>query len=172
MSLLDDRLGPLLLQFPYFNKKTFARQEDFLVRLIPFLEELPSGFQFALEVRNKHWVNARLLDILRRKRVALALIDHPWMTPISQLVSSKLDLVTADFAYIRWLGDRKGIEEKTKHWDRIIIDREEEMRIWIPVVRQLLQRRIQVMGYFNNHYAGFGPGSIELFGKVWESMKE
>jgi hypothetical protein len=27
------------------------------------------------------------------------------------------------------------------------------------------------MGYFNNHYAGFGPGSIELFGKVWESMK-
>ena len=172
MSLLEDRLGPLLLQFPYFNKKTFARQEDFLVRLIPFLEELPSGFQFALEVRNKHWVNARLLDILRRKRVALALIDHPWMTPISQLVSSKLDLVTADFAYIRWLGDRKGIEEKTKHWDRIIIDREEEMRIWIPVVRQLLQRRIQVMGYFNNHYAGFGPGSIELFGKIWESTRE
>jgi hypothetical protein len=21
-------------------------------------------------------------------------------------------------------------------------------------------------------YAGFGPGSIELFGKVWESMRE
>jgi uncharacterized protein YecE (DUF72 family) len=150
MSLLEDRLGPLLLQFPYFNKKTFARPEDFLVRLIPFLDELPSGFRFALEVRNKYWVNARLLDILRRKRVALALIDHPWMTPIAQLVSSKLDLVTADFAYIRWLGDRKGIEEKTKHWDRIIIDREDEMRIWIPVVRDLLKQRIQVMGYFNN----------------------
>ena len=46
------------------------------------------------------------------------------------------------------------------------------MRIWIPLIRQLLKRRIQVMGYFNNHYAGFGPGSIELFGKVWESMPE
>jgi len=172
MSLLEDRLGPLLLQFPYFNKKTFAGPEDFLARLTPFLDELPSGFQFALEVRNKYFVNARLLDVLRKKRVALALIDHPWMTPISQLVNSKLDLITADFAYIRWLGDRKGIEEKTKHWDRIIIDREEEMRVWIPVVRQLLKRRIQVMGYFNNHYAGFGPGSIELFGKVWNSMPE
>jgi uncharacterized protein YecE (DUF72 family) len=169
MSLLEDRLGPLLLQFPYFNKKAFARPEDFLARLTPFLEELPGGFHYALEVRNKYWVNARLLDILRKKRVALALIDHPWMTPISQLVS-KLDVVTADFAYIRWLGDRKGIEEKTQHWDRIIIDREDEMRIWIPVIRQLLKRGIQVMGYFNNHYAGFGPGSIELFGKVWESM--
>jgi len=171
MSLLEDRLGPLLLQFPYFSKKAFAGPEDFLARLNPFLEELPGGFQYALEVRNKHWVNERLLDTLRKKRVALALIDHPWMTPISQLVS-KLDVVTADFAYIRWLGDRKGIEEKTTHWDHVIIDREEKMRIWIPIIRQLLQRRILVMGYFNNHYAGFGPGSIELFGKVWESMKE
>ena len=59
----------------------------------------------------------RLLDILRKKRMALALIDHPWMTPIAQLVG-KFDVVTADFAYIRWLGDRKGIEEKTKNWDK------------------------------------------------------
>jgi uncharacterized protein YecE (DUF72 family) len=171
MSLLEDRLGPLLLQFPYFNKKTFASAEDFIARLAPFLEELPSGIKFALEVRNKYFVNARLLDLLRKKGVAFALIDHPWMTPIARL-AGKLDLVTADFAYVRWLGDRKGIEEKTQHWDHIIIDREEEMRVWIPVIRQILKRRIQVMGYFNNHYAGFGPGSIELFGKVWESMKE
>ena len=116
-------------------------------------------------------MNPRLLDILRTKGVALALIDHPWMTPISQLVN-KLDVVTADFVYVRWLGDRKGIEEKTQHWDRIIVDREDEMRIWIPIIRQILKRGIQVMGYFNNHYAGFGPGSIELFGKVWESMRE
>ena len=171
MSLLEDRLGPLLLQFPYFNKKTFPNPEDFLARLRPFLEELPSGFKFALEVRNKYFVNAQLLDILHKKNIALALIDHPWMTPIAQL-ASKLDVVTADFAYIRWLGDRKGIEEKTQNWDRIIIDREDDMHIWIPIIRELLKRRIQVMGYFNNHYAGFGPGSIELFGKVWESQKE
>ena len=171
MSLLEDRLGPLLLQFPYFNKKVFPSPEDFNARLVPFLEGLPGGFKFALEVRNKYFVNAQLLDTLHKKNVALALIDHPWMTPIAQLVS-KFDLVTADFTYLRWLGDRKEIEEKTKHWDRVIVDREQEMRIWIPVIRQLLQRNVKVMGYFNNHYAGFGPGSIALFGKVWESMKD
>ena len=73
---------------------------------------------------------------------------------------------------MRWLGDRKGIEEKTQHWDRIIIDREEEMRIWIAVIRGLLKRGVNVMGFFNNHYAGFGPGSIAMFRKIWESMKE
>ncbi len=171
MSLLEDRLGPLLLQFPYFNQKAFAKPEDFYARLAPFLAELPEGFKYALEVRNKYWVTPRLLDMLRKKRIALALIDHPWMTPISQLIK-KMDVVTADFAYIRWLGDRKGIEEKTQHWDKVIVDREAEMEIWIPIIRELLKQRIQVVGYFNNHYAGFGPGSIALFGKVWEKMKE
>lgn len=171
MALLEDRLGPLLLQFPYFNKQAFARPEDFLVLLEHFLDELPDVFSYAVEVRNKNWINARLLDALRKKNVALALIDHPWMTPVAQLLS-KHDVVTAGFTYIRWLGDRKGIEAKTQHWDQVIIDREDEMRTWIPVIRQLLKRGINVMGYFNNHYAGFAPGSIELFRQVWGRMRE
>ena len=30
------------------------------------------------------------------------------------------DLMTADFAYIRWLGDRKGIEKLTTTWNQTI----------------------------------------------------
>ena len=170
MELLGDKLGPLLLQFPYFNKRAFPRLEDFLARLAPFLKELPKGLACAVEVRNKYWLNERLLDLLRNHKVALALVDHPWMPLVSQL-TAKHDVVTADFTYIRWLGDRKGIEEKTQHWDRIIIDREEQMETWIPAIRQLLQRGVRILGYFNNHYAGFAPGSIKLFREVWERMQ-
>jgi uncharacterized protein YecE (DUF72 family) len=171
MSLLGDRLGPLLLQFPYFNKKVFAGPEDFLARLVPFLKELPGEFRYALELRNKYFVSARLLDILRERKIAFALIDHPWMTPITQL-ASKFDVVTADFTYIRWLGDRKGIEEQAEHWDKIIVDREREMQTWISIMRPFLKRGTKILAYFNNHYAGFGPGSIALFRKVWESMPD
>jgi uncharacterized protein YecE (DUF72 family) len=170
MALLEDRLRPLLLQFPYFNRKVFKSPEDFCARLEPFLDGLPDVFSYAVEVRNKYWVNARLLDALRKRKVAFALIDHPWMTPIP-LLMSKLDVVTADFAYVRWLGDRKGIEEKSRHWDRVIVDREDEMRAWIPVIHQLLKRGVKVMGYFNNHYAGFAPGSIEIFYREWERLR-
>ena len=169
MGHLGDKLGPLLLQFPYFNRQAFARSEDFLARLEPFLAQLPRGGSFAVEVRNKAWINARLLDLLREKNVALALIDHPWMTPVSELMR-KLDLVTADFSYIRWLGDRKAIEERTQRWDRILISREREMETWIPVIERLLERRVRVYGYFNNHYAGFAPGSLALFQEVWRRM--
>ncbi|MBI1941860.1 MAG: DUF72 domain-containing protein [Acidobacteria bacterium] len=170
MDLLGDKLGPLLFQFPYFNKQAFAKADDFLLRLEPFLARLPSGYSFAVELRNKSWIGPRLLEMLRKKKVALALIDHPWMTPIQQL-AAKFDLVTADFAYIRWLGDRKGIEEKTQHWDRILVDREREMEIWIPEIRKLLARRLRVYAYFNNHYAGFAPGSITLFHQVLTRLR-
>jgi uncharacterized protein YecE (DUF72 family) len=170
MDLLGDKLGPLLLQFPYFNKQAFARAEDFLERLEPFLKKLPSAYSFAVEVRNKHWLNERFLDVLRRRKVALALIDHPWMNPVTVLLE-KLDVATADFAYIRWLGDRKGIEAKTQHWDRLIVNREREMETWIPAIDRLLERRLRIYAYFNNHYAGFAPGSIRLFYEVWERMR-
>jgi uncharacterized protein YecE (DUF72 family) len=111
-----------------------------------------------------------LLDLLRKKKIALALIDHPWMTPISEL-ASKFDLITAGFTYVRWLGDRKGIEEKTKHWDRILVDREREMEMWISAIEKLLKANVTVYGYFNNHYAGYAQGSIALFREVWQRMR-
>ena len=170
MDLLGDKLGPLLLQFPYFNKQAFPQAQDFVARLSSFLAQLPRGCAYAVELRNKYWINSRFLDLLRARNIALALIDHPWMTPINQLVS-KQDVVTADFAYLRWLGDRKGIEEKTKHWDSVIIDRTHEMETWIPIIRKLLKRGVRILGFFNNHYAGFAPGSIKLFHEVWERME-
>jgi hypothetical protein len=38
----------------------------------------------------------------------------------------KFDPITADWTYIRWLGDRKGIEEQTTTWDRTVVDRTAE----------------------------------------------
>ena len=37
------------------------------------------------------------------------------------------DPITADFSFVRWIGDRKGIEERTKVWNRTLIDRTEEL---------------------------------------------
>jgi uncharacterized protein YecE (DUF72 family) len=58
MGLMGDKLGPLLFQFGYFNKKAFKSGKEFLARLEPFLKKLPKGYRFALETRNKQWLNA------------------------------------------------------------------------------------------------------------------
>ncbi len=166
MEELGGKLGPLLFQFPYFRYDAFASLDAFLERLEPFLESLPPGRAFALEVRNKTWVGERLLTALRRHRVAYTLIDLPWM-PMADEVIRKFDVLTSDFVYARWLGDRMGIEAKTDRWDKLIVDRTPEMERWVPALASLLARNIEVYGYFNNHYAGHAPGSIELLREVW-----
>jgi uncharacterized protein YecE (DUF72 family) len=38
MDLLGEKLGPLLFQFGYFNRKAFPDLDAFLARLVPFPE--------------------------------------------------------------------------------------------------------------------------------------
>jgi len=175
MRLLGEKLGVLLIQFPYFNKKAFATGDAFLARLAPFLKRLPDGVRFALEVRNKAWLGPKLYDLLRAHRVSLALIDHPWMPRPSQIFSgagdaAAADPITADFAYVRWLGDRKGIEEQTKSWEKTIVDRTSELREWANVCWKISARGVPTFAYANNHYAGHAPSTVRMFLELWEKQ--
>ena len=167
MDALGEKLGPLLFQFGYFNKKAFASVDDFLARLVPFLAKLPKDYKFALEIRNKNWLVPKFVDALRARKVALALVDHVWM-PRPAEVFAKLDPITADFTYVRWLGDRKGIEEKTKTWDKVIVDRRADLKDWVEALKNVHKRKIQILAFANNHYAGFGPKTVETFKELWE----
>jgi uncharacterized protein YecE (DUF72 family) len=102
MDLMGAKLGPLLFQFGYFNKTVFKSGKEFLARLAPFLKELPKGYKFALEIRNKQWLTAEFFDLLREHKVAYALIDQAWMPGVSEIFE-KFDPITADFTYIRLL---------------------------------------------------------------------
>lgn len=156
MSALGSRLGPLVLQFPYFSKAVFPSASDFFDRLDRFLEALPSGFRYVVEIRNRAWLKPALGDLLRRHRTALALVDQAWM-PHGDEVMQMFDPVTAGFTYIRLLGDRKEIEAVTDRWNRTVLDRTERLLRWAAVIRRFLDNGLETMVYANNHYAGYAP---------------
>jgi uncharacterized protein YecE (DUF72 family) len=162
---LAEKLGAILLQFPYFNKKAFAAPAEFLSRLKPFLEKLPSEPRFALEIRNKYWLAPPLFDLLHKHKIALALIDHPWMPPPREYCA-KAGALTTDFTYVRWLGDRKGMEELTQTWDKTVVDRTGELQEWVEACRNFLKRKIRVFAFANNHYGGYAPDTLQLFKKL------
>ncbi len=168
MDILGEKLGPLLFQFPYFNRQAFGGVNDFLARLGPFLQKLPRGYRFVVEVRNKHWLVPSLLERLREHSIALALVDHPWLPRPCELLE-RFDPITADFTFIRWLGDRKGIEEQTKTWDKVIVDRKSDLEEWVEACRNFNQRSIAIFAYANNHYAGHAPATVRLFWELWRS---
>ena len=166
MQGLGDRLGPLLFQFPYFNRKAFSGPEPFFERLDHFLEDLPTGPRYVVELRNKAWVVPAAQEICSRHGVALAWVEQAWM-PSAREWSKRLGGPSADFAYIRFLGDHKAIEQITDRWDQVVIDQRQVVARWVPVIRALREQGVEVFGFFNNHFAGHAPATIELFRELW-----
>jgi uncharacterized protein YecE (DUF72 family) len=169
MEVLGDKLGPLLFQFGYFNTSALKSGAEFLGRLKPFLERLPQGFAFAIEIRNKYWIDQKYADLLREHGVAMALIDQSWV-PRPWEMKQKLDLTTTDWTYVRWLGDRKGIEAETKTWDKTIVDRKSDLKNWVEVLKQMVNQKkiLKMFAFANNHYGGHGPATVKLFTELWD----
>jgi uncharacterized protein YecE (DUF72 family) len=159
MAGLGDRLGPLVLQFPYFNRQAFPGPEPFLERLDRYLEALPSGPRYVVEVRNGPWMDEPLLEVLRRHRVAFCLLDLAYVPHPAEL-AARHDLVTADFSYARLVGDRKKIDSLTDRFDRVVLDQRPRLERWAELLRELAERVTELFAYANNHYAGHGPATI------------
>jgi uncharacterized protein YecE (DUF72 family) len=117
-------------------------------------------------MRNRDWLDAEFANLLRDHKIALVLQDRSWMPSPAEL---KFDPITAEWTYIRWLGDRKGIEEQTTTWDKTIVDRTSELSSWVDYCYQIRQRGVLIYAYANNHYAGHGPATIAQFRKLWDS---
>jgi uncharacterized protein YecE (DUF72 family) len=168
ITLLKEKLGPLLFQFPRFDKFQFKAGKNFISRLRPFLKTLPPANRYVVEIRNPTWLRTELSETLREFNVALALTDTSFM-PRPWELDEPLDLVTADFAYVRWLGDRKDIETQTMTWDKTIIDRTADLKHWVALSRKIVaERKIKHLFLFgNNHYQGHGPATVRNFWRLW-----
>ena len=174
MGLLGEKLGPMLLQFPKFDKWAFKSSAEFLARLRLFLKRVSDqgNGRLAIEIRNRDWLDERFTELLREHNVALALTDTSFL-PRPWEMKEKFDLVTADFAYVRWLGDRKGIEKRTKTWDKTIVERKSDLTNWVDVFKALVNNSkvLKIFAFANNHYAGHAPDTVKHFWNLWNVRK-
>ena len=164
MEILGSKLGPILLQFPQFSPAVMPDRHAFTDRLIPFFKKLPATQKFAIEIRNPEWLDSEFIDLLRQRAIALVLPDLPYMPRPDEL---NFDPITANWSYIRWLGDRKGIELQTTTWDKTIVDRTQELTSWVDFCYRIKRRGITIFAYANNHYAGHAPSTIRQFRQLW-----
>jgi uncharacterized protein YecE (DUF72 family) len=146
MQALEDRLGPLLLQLPpSFTVEGMGVLED-------FLSTLPQGPRYAVEVRHRSWLGSDLPALLREQGVALTLVDYPRMP--------RMEEATTDFAYIRWLGNRREFPEGHTHLKK---NRDDDLTWWSDLVDRFLEEDRTVFAYANNHYQNHSPSTLERF---------
>ena len=143
---LGDRLGPLLLQLPpSFDVEEMGVLED-------FLERLPGGFRYAVEVRHNSWLGSDLPQMLGERDAAMTLIDYPGMP--------RMEGATASFSYIRWLGDRR--EFPSGH-TRLRKERDDDLSWWSDLVGRFLEEGRKVFAYANNHFQNHSPSTLQRF---------
>jgi uncharacterized protein YecE (DUF72 family) len=140
ISLMKPKIGALLLQFPY------AYNDEHISLLDDFLAILPRDYRYTVEVRNKRLLQDKLYSLLRDHNVALAMVEHPFWP--------KVEALTANFAYIRWEGDRKKVKGTL---GQVEIDKTVNIREWAQKTEKLLDDQIEVFGYFSKYYSGHPP---------------
>jgi uncharacterized protein YecE (DUF72 family) len=152
ISELKEKLLMLLIQLP--PSIQIVEGLEALRNILPHLDR---GFRYAVEVRHRSWFQDLAYNFFANNRMCLV-----W----SQLADIHTPpLVTSDFLYLRFIGDRS-IQEKDL--GQIQIDRIKEMK---KVARNfkndtnegnLSNVRFATIAA-NNHYAGFGPGTVNIF---------
>jgi hypothetical protein len=79
--------------------------------------------------------------------------------PSPLYIAQKIDAATGTFGYIRLLGDRKEVDRLTKKLDHIVVDRQDQILADAEAIK-LLAKRVPVLAFVNNHFAGCAPETL------------
>jgi uncharacterized protein YecE (DUF72 family) len=134
----------------------------FLERLGAFFARAPSGYQYAIEIRNPNYLKPAYFDFLREQGLGCVLLDGYYMPPIGEVVRN-FDTSTADFTVLRLHGsDRSGIEQKTKGlWHQIVEPQDARLTAAADITQGAIRSGVDVYVNVNNHYEGCGPLTIQ-----------
>ena len=150
---LIDKTLTLLIQLPPFlsEKKGFNPLQE-------MIRHLDKRYKYSLEVRHSSWFNDNVYSFLRENNISLV-----WS------VRDKLQspsIVTSDQVYVRFIGDRSISETD---FGKVVKDRRKEVLEYVKQVRDTQDKNsniYDVLISFNNHFAGFGPQSVNDFLKL------
>ncbi len=148
ISELREKLGALVIQLPpsfNYNKDREALEE--------FLGQIDSKYRHAIEVRNKSWFKPEVYKLLGEHNVSLAWSENQYASTPPE--------ATSDTAYVRMVGDRS-----ITNFGGMQRDQGEVMRKWYDALEEKSGLFKQGFIFFNNHFAGFGPGSVNEFRRL------
>jgi uncharacterized protein YecE (DUF72 family) len=158
------RVGPLIFEFGTFNKSTFPTPADFMTRLWPFLESVPKGFRYAIEIRNQEYLSPGYFGLLASHNVAHVFNAWTRMPALDQ--QARLPgAYTADFTVVRALLARgRNYEQAVKTFEPYRLNQEtnEQAREGIrQIATETRSLKKDAFIYINNRLEGNAPSTIE-----------
>lgn len=149
---LKEKLHRVLLQFP----PRFKFSDEHLKRLIWLMKEIPSEYNYIIELRDNSWFDTKILkNIVEGTRIILGTTYMPGIVPYY--------LSNQKSYYIRLIGDRE-----LTVFNRIQRKQEDALTDLKSNVHRLKDvpyiREIFII--VNNHFTGYAPGMANLIKKT------
>ena len=151
---LGAKLGPMVVQLPPSFKYDSGVKD-----LESFVGELKTGFRYAMEFRHKSWFRPETYELLRSNNIAMC-----WS--INQYVNSPIEL-TSNFIYNRMVGEDRAIT----NFGETQRDTSKEMKQMSDAIKSSIGSVDDAFVFFNNHFAGFGPESVNEFRRLLGLME-
>ena len=96
-------IGLLLFEFSRFNPGDFARGRDFVEALDRFLEKIPTGWRYGVEIRNRDFLRNEYFSVLARHGVAHIYNSWAEMPSVSEQIAIPQSRTCAEFFGARFL---------------------------------------------------------------------
>lgn len=158
------QVAVMIFEFGTLSKKQYPEPGLFYRDLDRFLGALPSGFRYAVEVRNREFLETEYFDMLRARGVAHVFNAWTRMPPLeSQTVLD--EAYTADFTVARaLLKQGRAYEQAVRQFEpyRSVQEPNEGAREGLRrlVERALSQKQLAFL-FVNNRLEGNAPGTIQ-----------
>lgn len=162
LQAMGNKLGPVMFQFEYLNRKKMPSLNAFIEILKEFFDKAPKEFEYAAEIRNPNYLKQNFFEFLKDMSIIPILHEGYYMPPISK-VTEELDISSDKPLIIRLMGpDRQKIEKLTgEKWDRIVAPKDESLSSIANIVEQNVGQGRKVFVNVNNHYEGCAVLTIE-----------
>jgi len=164
LSPLGKKLGPIMFQFEYLNKKKMPSKEVFFERFHEFIIKAPVDFRYAIETRNPNYLSSEFFNFLKEHNLGYVYLEGYYMPHIGE-VFDKFKPKTADFSIIRLHGgDRLEMEIETGgNWNQVISPKPKGLEAAARIVEENKSRKTLTFLNINNHFEGSAPLTIERF---------
>jgi uncharacterized protein YecE (DUF72 family) len=159
-----EQIAVLIFEFGTFGKQTCSEVGDFLVELDQFLDALPAGFRYGIEIRNQEFLTSEYFKCLRGHRVAHVFNAWTRMPEITEQIQLP-EVFTADFTVARALL-RKGrpYEAAVENFSpyQLVRDPNPETRQALrTLISRARERNEPSYIFVNNRLEGNAPQTIE-----------
>ena len=155
--------GPIILEFPPFGRGRALEPDAFLDRLQAFVEELPPGFEYAVELRDRTLLTSRYHALLRQHRIAHT-YNYWSAMPMPEEQAATAPPEDLPFSIVRlllrpgtWYEDQR---EAFQPFNRIVAPDPVMRRQVRTLAGRALQRQRRVYILVNNKAEGSSPLTV------------